>query len=78
MSGFDVWRLIGTAPNGRLVRVCGDSGYGTHRWFDCTAIFDADRGQWLDVTGEPLQDSGWKPQYWKEAGRYPKEDPRNG
>lgn len=67
------WEPIATAPNNKLVEVCGWSGYTTHRHFLALAIRNPEyRGDsWLDVQNDRLSDCGWEPTHWRHVGRFP-------
>lgn len=63
------WRPISTAPERRFVLVRGPSGMGMRK-FITLAEYDPihrPRDPWLDVMGDTLSDSGWRPEEWMEA-----------
>jgi hypothetical protein len=72
-------RIADRLPDeGRLVLVCGDSGYSTHRVFFEAAFYDSSwhpksSNHWYDVQNNPLNDRGLEPTHWARLPPVPGE-----
>ncbi|MFA6198835.1 MAG: hypothetical protein WC679_00260 [Bacteroidales bacterium] len=63
------WKPIDKAPWKKTVLLKGNSGYCfPHDIFIINGyrVKDWHQGEWNDVTGTRLSDSGWVPEFWTE------------
>ena len=69
------WQPIETAPWDKEVLLTGSSGYVTYKKFIINGyrVRDWHQGEWNDVTGTHLSETGWKPTHWMPLPPPPKD-----
>lgn len=75
MKNLIDWHPIETAPWDEEVILTGHSGYAMpHNRFIVNGyrVKDWHQGDWYDITGTLLSDTGWFPTHWTEMIQRPK------